>query len=130
MKFRLQTLIDITETNARRQDADKFAYKQQANFQAVIQTIGLRVNLYYDIGPTNESINIAKLGFSDKYKGKQNVWTFDFSIEHENGLTIEMLNTDFDLIPIITDLTETTKLEQALFRTTPEHRNIVFSITD
>ena len=36
MKFKIDTLIDITETNARRQDNDKFAYKQQANFQTLL----------------------------------------------------------------------------------------------
>ncbi len=39
MEFRIDTLIDITETNARRQDNDKFAYKQQANFQTMLQKV-------------------------------------------------------------------------------------------
>jgi hypothetical protein len=128
MKFQLKTLVDITETSARRQDVDKFAYKQQANFQTVLQTIGLRVNLSYDNSPVCESISVANLGFDDKYKGKQNVWTFDFDIEFEGALDIDMLNKDFDLIPIITGLNETIKAPQALFRTSPKDRNIIFSI--
>lgn len=130
MNFMIQTLVDITETGARRQDSDKLAYKQQANFQTIIQTVGLRVNLYYDQSPSFEEISIAKMGFGDKYKGKQKVWTFNFHIEYESGLDIDMLNKDFDLIPIILGLTETAKLDQALFRTTPKERNIIFSVID
>ena len=128
MKFCIKTLIDITETRARRQDEDKFAYKQEANFQTVLQTIGMRSNLSYDISPSFEETTIGKIGFSDKYKGKQMLWTFEFDIELEDSLDINMLNNDFDLIPIITGLNETVKLDQALFRTTPGERNIIFSV--
>ena len=130
MKFCIKTLVDITETRARRQDEDKFAYKQEANFQTVIQTIGMRANLSYDKSPSFEETTIGKMGFGDKYKGKQKLWTFEFDVEAEGALTIEMLNEDFNLIPIITGLLETTKLEQALFRTTPEECNIIFSVID
>ena len=128
MDFRIQTLVDITETGARRQDSDKLAYKQQSNFQTLVQTIGLRCNLQYNKSPQKQELKIEKVGFGDKYKGKQNVWTFDFEIEYEGGLDINMLNNDFDLIPIITGLEETIQLQQALFRTTPKERNIIFSL--
>ena len=130
MKFKIDTLIDITETNARRQDNDKFAYKQQANFQTLLQTIGLRCNINYDKSPTFNELNITKLLFGDKYIGKQKMWTFYFDIEYEGGLDINMLNKDFDLIPIITGLEETINLNKALFRTTDKERNILFSTVD
>jgi len=130
MRFRIQTLVDITNTDTRRQDDNKFAYKQEANFQTVIQTVGLRVNLKYDTKPSIDNISIAKLDFSDKYKGKQNVWTFDFEIEYEGGLDINMLINDFDLIPVIAGLDETITLEKALFRTTGNDTNILFSVVD
>lgn len=130
MKFKLQTLADITSTGSRRQDDDKFAHKQEANFQTVLQTIGLRVNLEYETKPCFTEVSISKIGFGDKYKGKQKVWSFDFEIPYEGALTLDMLQQDFDLIPFIPGLTETAKFEQALFRTTPQERNIVFSIVD
>jgi hypothetical protein len=126
MRFRLKTLVDITETGVRRQDSDKFSYKQEANFQTVLQTIGLRVNLSYDNSPTVEKVAVGKLRFSDKYKQQQNVWTFEFDIEYEGALTIDVLNKDFDVIPVILGLNETAKIEQALFRTTPQECNIIF----
>ena len=68
MIFRLQTLIDITETGTRRQSQDKFAYKQEANFQTVLQTIGMRVNLDYENSPSFEQLPLKKNTFSDKLK--------------------------------------------------------------
>mgnify|MGYP003565612859 CR=1 FL=1 len=130
MRFRIETLIDITETKARRNDGNHVAYKQESNFQSVLQTIGLRVNFDYDKSPQNEEIAVGKMQFGDKYKGKQQLWTFEFEVEYEGALTLEMLNKDFDLIPIITGLTETAQIDKALFRTTPQERNIIFSTVD
>jgi hypothetical protein len=130
MKFRIQTLVDITETRARRQGDDKFAYKQEANFQTVLQTIGLRVNIEYENSPYFEEITVTKMPFDDKYKGKQMLWTFDFNVEYEDALTLEMLISDFDLIPIITGLNETIQLDKALFKTTGKNTNILFSVVD
>lgn len=130
MKFRLETLIDITETNARRNDGDRVAYHQESNFQTVLQTIGLRVNFDYDKSPQNAEIAVGKIGFGDKYKGKQQLWTFEFDVEYEGALTVEMLNKDFELIPIVTGLTETAKIDKALFRTAPQERNITFTTVD
>jgi hypothetical protein len=56
------------------------------------------------------------------------VWSFEFEIPYEGAVTLDMLEQDFDLIPFIPGLTETAKFEQAIFRTTPQERNIVFSI--
>ena len=130
MKYKMQTFIDITETNVRRQDPDKYKSKQQSNFETVIQTIGLRSNLDYTNSPSFDNITVDKLTFGDKYKGKQNVWTFEFGIEYEGGLTLDMLTSDFDLIPIITGLDETVQLDKALFRTSGKDKNIVFSVVD
>ena len=130
MNFRIDTLIDITETKARRQDNDKFAYKQQANFQTLLQTLGLRTQVFYDDSPSFDKLSTSKFDFSDKYIGKQNVWTFDFYIEYEDGLSLDMLTEDFDLIPIITGLNETIDTDKALFRTTGKDKNILFSVND
>lgn len=130
MKFKIQTLVDVTHTDARRQETDKTAYRQEANFQTVLQTVGLRANLEFEKSPVSEEIALAKIGFGDKYKGKQRVWTFEFQIEFEEAVTLDMLATDFNLIPFIPGLTETAKFEQAIFRTTPQECNIVFSIIE
>jgi hypothetical protein len=127
MQFILSTVVDITETNARR-GAEKKEVHQQANYNTVIQTIGLRVN----ITPiSSESIvsNIDKLGFGSAIKGKQRYWKFTFETDYEDALTLDMLLSDFDLVPIITDLDETAKINNSIFRTNhPNDTNIVFEI--
>ena len=127
MQFILSTVVDITETNARR-GAEKKEVHQQANYNTVIQTIGLRVN----ITPiSSESIvsNIDKLGFGSAIKGKQRYWKFTFETDYEDALTLDMLLSDFDLVPIITELDETAKINNSIFRTNhPNDTNIVFEI--
>jgi hypothetical protein len=130
MKFRIDTLIDITNTSSRRQDDDKYAYKQEANFQTVLQTIGLRVNLNYDKSPSFGKLSVVKSSFGDKYIGKQNVWSFDFEVEFEGAMDLAMLTKDFDLIPIIIGLDETITTDKALFRTKGKDKNISFSLVD
>jgi len=71
---------------------------------------------------------VAKLAFGDKYKGKQKVWTFEFSIEAEGALDINTLDEDFNLIPVILGLNETANIEQALFRTVNGDTNIIFTV--
>ena len=51
------------------------------------------------------------------YTGEQTIWQFDFNIEAEDSLTVDMLNTDFNLIPIITDLAETAEFKNQVFST-------------
>jgi hypothetical protein len=131
MKFKLLTLADIAHTGAGRQDSNKISYKQEANFQTVLQTIGLRANLEFEKSPAIEEMTVLKMGFGNKYKGKQQVWSFEFNIPFEGAVTLEMLNNDFNLIPFIPDLTETVKFEQAVFRTQdPVHTNIIFEQLD
>ena len=130
MRFRLYTLVDITETRARRGDDPKAA-RQQQNFLTVLQTIGLRVNPTYNKSPQITEDTPAKLGLGKNYKNKQRVWQFDFEIEYEAALDLDILNSDFDLIPIIDGLDETAKFDNSVFLTqNPLKSNIIFEIDD
>lgn len=129
MKFRMQTLIDITETGARR-DEDETKYGQQCNYNTVIQTIGLRANPI-PVAVHIAEHNVGNIGFGKSYKGKNRVWIFDFDIEHQDTVNIDTLCKDFDLIPVITGLDETIDINTSAFRTTdPEYKNTVFLIQD
>ena len=130
MRFILHTLVDITETHARRGEDPK-QYRQQQNFLTVMQTIGMRVNPTYVSSPVVFKEVPSKLGLGTSYKTKQNVWTYKFDIEYEGALDIKTLVNDFDLIPIITDLDETAKFENAHFLTkNTALTNISFEIVD
>lgn len=128
MRFAIHTLIDITETQARRGEGT--AYKQQQNYMTVLQTIGLRCN------PSNVSVSkketsIGNLGFGKKYKGRHSMWTFDFDIEYESGHSVDLLIIDFDMVPFISGLDETIDFEKSIFYTqNPELTNIIFKELD
>ena len=130
MRFIIHTLVDITETHARRGEDPK-QYRQQQNFLTVMQTIGLRVNPEYVSPPTIISEVPSKLGLGTSYKTKQSVWKYVFDIDYEGALDVETLVNDFDLIPIITQLDETAKFENAHFLTKNTALiNISFQVVD
>ena len=130
MRFIINTVVDITETNARRGQADKLSLDQQANYNTLIQTIGLRANVD-PIGLTESIEDVGKLGFGDAIKGKQRVWTFEFDNPYEGALTVDMLKDDFDLVPVITNLNETANIHNSIFCTkNPNDSNIIFETID
>jgi hypothetical protein len=126
MRFKLYTLIDITATGARRGD-DPILVKQQQNYLTVIQTIGIRANPEIGHNPTMQTMQLNKLNFGSEFKGTKNVWVLDFEFGLNQTHTVDLLESDFDLVPVIGELTETVKPEDWVFRTTdPKHKNIYF----
>lgn len=129
MNVKILTLVDITETNARRDD-DAKKRNQQSNYMVFLQTAGLRVNPF-PISVTSKVENIEKLGFGSNHTGKQRYWIFEFSHEYAGGLTHDMLLEDFDLIPIITGLDETSQINNNVVRTHhKQEKNTVFKLSD
>jgi hypothetical protein len=130
MRFKLHTLVDITETNARRGD-EVFSVRQQQNFLTVLQTIGLRVNPSYTRSPVTSEAIPKSLNLGTEYKGKHTIWTFEFDIEYEDAINVDMMITDFEHVPVITNLKETAQFETASFITRfPTINNIFFELTD
>jgi len=130
MRFKLYTLVDITETGARRGEDPKL-HRQQQNYLTVMQTIGMRVNPTYVKPPHTINDIPSKYNLGNKYKTKQSIWEYTFDIEYQDGLDIDTLQNDFDLIPIITDLDETAKFENAHFITKNlKINNIFFELCD
>ena len=130
MRFKLYTLVDITETGARRGEDPK-QFRQQQNFLTVMQTIGLRVNPTYIKPPSIVNDIPNKYNLGSKFKNKQTIWEYAFDIEYDDALDKDILDNDFDLIPIITGLDETVKFENDVFITKNlDINNIVFELDD
>lgn len=130
MQFEIKTLVDVTQTNARK-GMDSLKVKQQDNFNTLYNTIGLRTN------PTDFSITIEKetlsgLGFGSSYKGKHSVWTVKFFVEAEDSTDCDRMREDFNLIPFISDLENTVKFQKSMFITSPDSdiMNIIFTRID
>jgi hypothetical protein len=128
MKFQIKTLIDVTQTNARK-GQDKKLVNQQDNFNTLYNTIGLRSN------PTDFVISVDKESckdFGSIYKNKHNVWTVEFTVEQELSTEVSFMVEDFEYVPVILGLDETISVDKSMFITykNPSKCNIIFNQLD
>lgn len=129
MHYKLLALVDITETGEHH-GPDEKAVSQQANYNTVIQVLGLRANPTPHKTVSHHSESITNMGFGKAYKGKQRYWECEFEIEY-GAVPIEDLLADFDLVPIITGLDETIKLNMPIFSSYDSHtKNIIILDND
>ena len=123
--FELFTVVDITETGARGGDP-KLLEHQQQNYLTVMNTIGLRANPTIIKAPYLVDVTQP---FAKEYKSASKVWRMVFDIEY--GIhTVDMLKTDFELVPFIKDLTEDANIIDPVFRTDDNNFNIIFKEID
>ena len=130
-RFTVHTLVDITETKKYRHTHDDSVGKyQQQNFLSLIQTIGMRANPLYLSSPTVDTRNMNDCQFGNKFKGNHKVWSFSFSIEHEDAfndgtIPTGLLVKDLHFVPIIVGLEETAEFTHSVFDTqTDSDRNM------
>jgi len=130
MRTQILTLIDVTNTNARRNDDDQKEYAQQSNLNTIIQTASLRANLT----PSKiekKNGGVSTLNFGVNFKGKQKYWIITLEDDRQTPITEEMFKDDFDLVPYISDLTETFANGVHAFLTkNPKKCNIFFTLDD
>jgi len=131
-RYRAYTLVDITKTDVLSYSQEKEKQRnQQRNWETVIQVLSLRaqlIELDY-LGVKKENIKTHSFGID--YSGDHNVWSFEFSVEHENVYAQDndrygTLKNDFRIAPIILGLDETAKPELSLFYPSGEFKNIYF----
>lgn len=136
--FTLYSLVDITETKVYRSAPNLLpeARKQQQNFDTVMQILGLRANIYYESSPEKlDDVDLSDYEFGSALnKENHTVWKFNFSVEYDGAFDVDSnpvggLLTDFDLIPIITALDETARINNNVFLTTDKkYKNIYFNL--
>tara|TARA_B110000503_G_scaffold117004_1_gene176571 strand:+ start:4107 stop:4493 length:387 start_codon:yes stop_codon:yes gene_type:complete len=128
MRYKLTTLVDITESNIRRGN-DKLSVGQQSNYDTLIQVIGLRANPD-PIKLIHQHDSITTLGFGKSFKGKQKFWEFTFEVP-DFSISVDNLKSDFYLVPIVNNLTESVKFNINVFNTLDEQFvNVVFEEVD
>ena len=123
-RFQIITLVDITRTNPHRSETDKLKLAQQANFNSLIQAIGLRSNITWNTDPK------FKTGIlPNNIPGKANHWIWEFECEREDvflkdtdpvGLLLEDLNG----VPVIPRLTDDADIDLACFLSYGDRPNI------
>lgn len=120
------TLIDITETKARKGD-DFYKQKQQQNYLTAYQTMSMRANPTINKSPVVKEIAVKDFDFGSDFKGKQKAWELEFEFESEGQHSLDFLKNDFDLVPVISDLDESVTLKiQAFMTNGSSQRNTLF----
>lgn len=115
------TLIDITDTGTRRvRESNTKEYHQQQNFNVLLQTIGLRTQLF-DYKVNIQPNNVLHSAFADTFKDETaTIWSLTFRIETDSVWSdgvdeLALLKTDLHGIAITSDLDNTVDFSVNIF---------------
>ena len=132
MKVTIRTLIDITETRKyKHNEADKQLINQQANFMSFFNCLSMRFNPYYEVSPLCSEQDVTGV-FGTDFTGNHKVWDFEFNVETAvAGTDLTTLKDDFDLVPVVANLTESINTDNKAFRTKSKKKcNIIFILPE
>jgi hypothetical protein len=123
-KYKIITLVDITNPRNPRDDRDPLRVGQQSNFNTLCQTVGLRSNYTYHIDPKQ-----GRGGLPMGIDGKATYWQWDFETERDsvyeaNGDSIALLKDDLQGVPVIDQLNNSVDITPAVFQTSGAKQNI------
>ena len=123
-RYRIITLVDITRTNPNRSESDQLKLSQQANFNSLLQAIGLRSNVQWMRDPI---INTGGLPYD--IGGKAKHWIWDFDVERDDVFqkdadSVGLLVDDINGVPIIPGLTNSVEIDPACFISKGDRANI------
>jgi len=123
-RYQLITLVDITRTNPTRSETDQYRLGQQANFNTLLQSIGLRSNVSWDTDP-KELTGILP----QPLNGKANHWVWLFEVERDDVFTkdgnpVGLLLEDLHGVPVVDQLNNSVELIPAVFQTQGPNSNI------
>ena len=112
-RYQLITFIDITRSKPDRSETDKIKIGQQANFNSLLQAIGLRSNVEWVRDPKMYTGSLP-----GALEGKANHWIWEFDCEREDVFLkdndpVGLLVDDLHGVPIITSLENTGELSPA-----------------
>jgi hypothetical protein len=123
-RYQIVTLVDITRTNPSRSETDQHLLAQQANFNTLLQSIGLRSNVEWTIDPVE-----CEGSLPYPLEGKANHWVWTFEVERDEVFTkdgdpVGLLLEDLHGVPIISQLNNSIDIDPAVFQTQGPNTNI------
>jgi len=127
-RYKIITLVDITRTNPARGETDRLKISQQANFNSLLQGIGLRSNVTWANPPKKHTGALP-----DNLDGKATHWIWEFDVERDevflrDGDPVALLVEDLHGVPIINELEDSADITPAAFQTTGHNINTWLSI--
>ena len=122
-RYEIITVVDITRTNPAREETDRIKLGQQANFNSLVQAIGMRSNVTWIRDP---ELHNGRLPIGP---GKATHWIWQFDAEREDvflnqGNDVALLVNDLDGVPVVDQLHNTVELTPAVFRSQGDNINI------
>ena len=127
-RYKITTLVDITRSNPDRTETDQTKLGQQANFNSLIQAIGLRANPEWRIDPKRFTGQLP-----EPFEGKATYWTWEFDSERDDvflddGNPVSLLIKDLHGVPVVPDLANTADITPAAFQTVNGNTNTYIEI--
>jgi hypothetical protein len=116
-RYQLVTLVDITNSNTSRSETDTLRLGQRANFNSLLQAIGLRANPTWEVDPAMHDGRLP-----DNLDGKANYWIWEFECERDmvfddGQSSVGLLINDLHGVPIVNGLNNSIELDPAAFVT-------------
>ena len=97
------SLVDITTTGVIK--GESLARDQQRNWETVLQILGLKTQPILIRQPSCwHKEELKNFEFGDFYEGAHTVWAWQFRGERDDFYNLDMLEEDFDQVPIILGL--------------------------
>lgn len=122
-RYKVITLVDITRSQPARNETDKIKIGQQANFNSLLQAIGLRSNITWNTDPKEYRGSLPH-----PISGKAVHWIWEFEVEREdvylkNNDPVGFLKDDLNGVPVIDQLNNSIDLIPCIFQTNGENPN-------
>ena len=116
-RYQIVTLIDITRSHPAREETDKIKLGQQANFNSLLQAIGLRSNVTWLRDPKQHTGRLP-----EPAQGKATHWIWEFDCERDEVFSqdrdpVYLLVHDLNHVPVIVDLENSEDIDPAAFQT-------------
>jgi hypothetical protein len=122
-RYKIITFVDITRSNPSRSETDKIKLGQQANFNSLLQAIGLRANIEWNADPI---LNDGRLPHPMTGKAKHWIWEFDTERDYlfqKDTDPVGLLLDDLDGVPIVDQLNNNVDIAPAVFKTKGDKPN-------
>lgn len=123
-RYIIITLVDITRNNITRSETNQLKIQQQANFNSLVQAIGLRANITWTADPKYDKGTLPYgLG------GKAAYWEWLFDTEREDVFrqddnAVALLVDDLHGVPVIDRLNNSVDLNPSAFVSKGKNPNI------
>ena len=127
-RYKIITLVDITHSQPERTETDKIKIGQQANFNSLVQAIGLRSNVTWTNDPKKHTGSLPH-----PIGGKASHWIWEFDVEREDVFLkdddpVGLLKEDLHGVPVVDQLENSSDLSPSAFQTKNGNQNTWLTI--